>query len=85
MNKTLDQINSELETLLHNYWPNIVTAFEKSGYSLTISAKIVLEKQGQEIAIMPTIEFYPVPKTKSEKYTVRVNENQLLMFELKAK
>ena len=83
MNKTLEQINSELETILQNYWPNITSAFEKSGYELTISSRIVLEKIGEEIAITPTIEFYPEPKTKSEKYTVRVNENQLTLFDKK--
>lgn len=76
MKQTREQIISELETLFENYWEDIKTAYQK-GAGVTVSAKVIIEPEGQEIAITPTIEFYPLPKTKSEKYTVRLNEKQL--------
>ena len=53
------------------------TAYEKSGFALKVDIKIGLERIGQDNEIIPTIEFYPQPKTKSEKYKVYVNEKQL--------
>ena len=83
MIKTHEQIKHELCGLIDNYWKNIESAFRKSGYELTISAKVVLEQSGGVVKISPTIEFYPEPKTKSTKYTVQVNEKQIGLFDAK--
>ena len=83
MIKTHEQIKEELCGLLDNYRQNIESAFKKSGFELTISAKVVLEQKGGVIEISPSIEFYPEPKTKSAKYTVQVNEHQLGLFDAK--
>ena len=77
MVKTIDQIKAEVDNLLNNYSQNIKSAFEKSGYALKLNIKIELESLAGEICISPTIAFYPEPQTKSEKYTVKVNEKQL--------
>ena len=77
MNKTREQIKHEIGNVLDNYWDNIKGAYEKSGFSLKIDIKIGLEAIGEETGITPSLEFYPLPKTKSEKYTVRVNEKQI--------
>ena len=83
MIKTHEQIKHELCGLIDNYWKNIESAFKKSGYELTISAKVQLEQKDGSILISPSIEFYPEPKTKSEKFTVRVNEKQIGLFDAK--
>jgi len=77
MLKTIEQIKHEIGNLLDNYRDNIKSAYEKSGFALKVDIKIGMERIGQDNAITPTIEFYPLPKTKSEKYTVHVNEKQL--------
>jgi len=77
MFKTIEQIKHEVGNLLDNYRDNITSAYEKSEFSLKVDIKIGLERFGSENAITPTLEFYPQPKTKSEKYTVKVNEKQL--------
>ena len=77
MIKTIEQIKHEIGNLLDNYHENIKSAYEKSGFSIKVDIKIGLERLGQDNTITPTIEFYPLPKTKSEKYTVKVNEKQL--------
>ena len=59
MIKTHEQIKHELYGLINNYWKNIESAFRKSGYELTISAKVVLEQKDGSILISPSIEFYP--------------------------
>jgi len=77
MLKTIEQIKHEGGNLLDNYRDNIKSAYEKSGFSLKVDIKIGMERFGQDNAITPSLEFYPQPKTKSEKYTVKVNEKQL--------
>ena len=77
MQKTKAKIVEELSGLLDNYWDNIKSAYEKSGYSLNLSIKVGINAEGQETVITPMLEFYPEPKTKSAKYDVRVNEKQL--------
>ena len=77
MFKTIEQIKHEVGNLLDNYQHNIKAAYERSGFSLKIDIKIGMERLGQDNTITPSLEFYPLPKTKSEKYTVKVNEKQL--------
>ena len=77
MNKTREQIKHEIGNILDNYWTNIKSGYEKSGYSLKIDIKVIMEASGDQTGITPSLEFYPEPKTKSEKYTVHVNEKQI--------
>ena len=77
MFKTIEQIKHEVSNLLDNYRENIKSAYEKSGFALKVDIKIGMERLGQDNTITPSLEFYPQPKTKSEKYTVKVNEKQL--------
>ena len=77
MKKTRTQMAIEIANLIDNYWDNIKSAYEKSGYSLNLSIKVGINAEGQETVITPILEFYPEPKTKSSKYSIRVNEKQL--------
>jgi len=77
MFKTIEQIKCEVGNLLDNYRDNITSAYEKSGGSLKVDIKIGMERLGQDNTITPSLEFYPLPKTKSEKYTIKINEKQL--------
>ena len=77
MNKTLSQVSSEIKTMIYNYHNNITTAFEKNGYDLTLTIKVNLKRVDGKNDITPSLEFYPESKTKSEKYTVSVDEKQI--------
>ena len=75
--KTLNQVSNEIETLIWNYRRNISTAFENNGYDLNLTIKVNIKGNYEKVAISPTLEFYPESKIKSEKYTVSVEEKQI--------
>ena len=75
--KTLNQVSGEIETLIQNYRRNISTAFENNGYDLNLTIKVNIKGNYEKVAISPTLEFYPESKIKSEKYTVSVEEKQI--------
>lgn len=77
MIKTLDRTVKEIETLLMNYERNIQSAYEKSGFELKLDIKVEIKRKGQANEITPELSFYPMPKTKSEKYTVAVDSKQI--------
>ena len=76
MQKTKKHVLAEVEVLITNYWSEIKTAYEKSG-GVNLTIKVGIEPQGEQVGVTPTIEFYPLPKTKSEWFTVLIDENQL--------
>lgn len=73
--KTLFQIKEELDGLAQNHWKDIKEAFN-SGPGVTLTFKVDLEPAGGQVSIKPTVEFYPLPKYKSTKYEVLVDEYQ---------
>ena len=73
--KTLFQIKEELDGLTDNHWKDIKEAFN-AGPGVTLTYKVDLEPDSGLVDIKPTIEFYPLPKYKSTKYTVTVDEDQ---------
>ena len=77
INKTIEQIPIELKTIIHNYRMAIATAYEKSGNDLNLTINVKLKGNSEKIAISPSLEFFPEPKVKSEKYTVSVEERQI--------
>ena len=77
MFKTIEQIKHEVGNLLDNYRDNIKSAYERSGFALKVDIKIGMERLGQDNTITPSLEFYPLPKTKSEKYTIKISESQI--------
>ena len=77
INKTIEQIPIELKTIIHNYRMAIATAFEKSGFDLDISIKVKIKGNSEKVAITPSLEFFPEPKVKSERYTISVEERQI--------
>jgi hypothetical protein len=80
MIKTFDSMKSEVMGLLDNYHQNIKTAFMNHGNELVINIKLTLKTSGGVIELSPALEFYPMPKTRSEAYKVKINENQIEMF-----
>jgi len=76
MEKTFEQIPIEIENMINNYRENIISAFKKGGYDLTLTIKVSLGGNLEKTTIAPSIEFYPESKVKSEKYTVTVEERQ---------
>jgi len=77
LDRTIEQILKEVANLINNYHQNIATAFEKSGYDLNLTIKLNLDGNNEQVEITPSLEFYPEPKLKSEKYTVSVQEKQI--------
>lgn len=75
--KTIEQIPVETKNMIDNYSQNIATAFENNGYDLNLTIKVNLKGNYEKVAITPTLEFYPEPKVKSEKYTISVDEKQI--------
>lgn len=78
--KVKKQVDEELSGLLSNYWKEIKEVV-KRGENISLSLKVVLEPLGQMVKISPTLEFYPEPKIKSEKYSVEVDTKQLSLFD----
>jgi len=77
MEKTFKQIPIELGYMINNYKENIVSAFKKGDYDLTLTIKVILSGNLEKTTIAPSIEFYPESKVKSEKYTITVDEKQI--------
>jgi len=76
MKKTFKQIPIEIENTISNYSNSIEKAFINNAYDLDITAKIKMFKKDGKTSITTHIEFFPEPKTKSEKYTVVVDDIQ---------
>jgi len=79
MEKTLDQIKEEVGGLLYNYKNDIKNAYVESEFALKLYFKIEIKRIGTKNEITPSLEFYPQPKTKSEKYKVLIDERQMAL------
>lgn len=81
MQKTKQKIKDEICGLVDNYWPDIKSAYVAHEFDLKIAINVNLGVDAGKITVAPTIEFFPEPKKKSAKYTVKIDEKQLEMFE----
>ena len=79
IDKTLRQVATEIEAILENHNDLITSAFENNCYDLNLTIKVNLKGNREKIAITPTLEFYPEPKFKTDKQTITVDENQLVL------
>lgn len=84
MFQSIERIKDELMGLTDNHRKDIKKAYDQ-GAGVTLTFKVVMEPQGSKVAINPSIEFYPLPKYKSEKYTVLIDEHQRPLFSEKKK
>ena len=76
MVKTHEQAKAEINYLLKQQWPNIVTAYRKSAYDLSVTLKLGLEGGPEICKITTGLEYYPEPKTKIKNNPVKVDERQ---------
>ena len=80
MKKTHQKVKDEVCGLIDNYWPDIKAAYTAHEFDLKISINVGLGVDSGQITVSPTIEFFPEPKKKSAKYTVKIDEKQLGLF-----
>jgi len=76
MNKTHEQAQAEINYLLEQQWPNIIKAYRKSAYEISVTLKLGLEGGADTCKVTPAIEYYPEPKTKIKCNPVEVDEKQ---------
>lgn len=76
--KTIEQIQFEVGHTIEIYANRIRDAYVNSAYDLDITAKIKLSKKDGKDSITNHIEFYPEPKTKSEKATIIIGAHEQL-------
>jgi len=76
--EVIGQIHHEVGNTIENYAKSIEEAYINNAYDLSITAKIIIARKDGKDTITNHIEFYPEPKTKSEKATVVVGSHEQL-------
>lgn len=74
--KTLERVKMEIG----GHWKDIKAAYTAHKYGLKIELTVNLGMEDGQITASPTIEFFPEPKKKNVKYTVKIDEKQLSFF-----
>ena len=78
------RVNQEINNLIEEYKIEINKAFIKNTFELNLSLKVNIKSDDSIIKITPSLSFYPEPKLVSEKYTVKIDPQQI-QFDVLAK